>query len=105
MNSARNPILLRLLLLCAGSLGSQCGAGTAPIQVQILSPTNGVVLRAHQQSTVAASVIALDGFVPTPTFLRISSSVFSRPGSNRGAPMVNSIGPWTIAKVWPCLVI
>jgi hypothetical protein len=68
MNSATKYILIRFLLLVIGTLGSHCRAGTAPIQVQLLSPTNGTVLRAHQQSTLAASVTALDGFVSRVDF-------------------------------------
>jgi hypothetical protein len=70
--------IVLLLSTCAGQPTS------APIQVEILSPTNGTTLRAHEQSALQANVTALDGFISQVEFFADAKSF----GQLRAAPFM-----------------
>src|SRR6476646_11415856 len=60
------------ILLFSSFCGGQSPA--PPLQVRILSPTNGTVLRAHEQSVTQVEVTALDGLVSKVDFFADTNS-------------------------------
>jgi len=66
--------LVVLAQIVVVTLPSIAGFDTSPIQIQILNPTNGTVLRAHEESALQADVVDLDGFISQVEFFADAKS-------------------------------
>src|SRR5262245_47025244 len=61
-------LLVIFTRIATGALFSAAASDSAPIQIQILAPTNGASLRAHEPSELRADVVDLDGFISQVEF-------------------------------------